>query len=284
MVPGHVPLLAMQQPGQSPSLNILGVPIGATVAEVEAMARSRGLRPQSRAQYCTSGEFCTLRANVENFAGTEFLAELNGYVRDADRQESFLFYFTGAPNETRVWSAGLDQRFGDWSRPSKAAPMANDALAAIRARFGPTTHEEGTIANMSNQGSGMTMMWYWDSNGRLIRPPALARHLWPRSAVDQWNNCSSAYAKAKTAPGHGYSSVHNLVATDPTPFVLARNGKCARAARVEFGQTRGHMHKLHIRVVDFQAGHDALFHTTRLVSERRGTANATRSATNKPDF
>lgn len=248
------------------------------------MARSRGYRAQARPQYCTSGEYCTLRANVENFPGTEFLAQLNGVVRDEKREESFNFYFTGPPNASRVWSAGLDQTFGDWFRPSAAAPLVGDALAAVRARFGPTSYEEGTIADMSNQGSGLEMVWYWDAQGRLIKPPAMPRNRWPRAAAEAWNNCSNALHKAKVTPGFGYSGVQNMVATDPTPFLLARRGNCARAARVEIGQTRGQMHKLYIRVVDFQAGHDALFHTTKLIAEQRAAANRTRSATNRPDF
>lgn len=265
-------------------LAILGVPVGATVADVEAMARSRGYRAQARPQYCTSGEYCTLRANVENFPGTEFLAQLNGVVRDATREESFNFYFTGPPNASRVWSAGLDQKFGDWFRPSAAAPLVGDALAAVRARFGPTSYEEGTITDMSTRGSGVEMVWFWDAQGRLIKPPSLPRYRWPRPAAEAWNNCNVALAKAKVTPGFGYSSVQNMVATDPTPFQLARSGKCARAARVEIGQTRGQMHTLYIRVIDFQAGYDALFHTTKLVAEKRAAANRTRSETNRPDF
>lgn len=273
------------QPASEPSpLAIFGVPLGATVADVEAMARSRGYHAQARPQYCTSGEYCTLRANVENFPGTEFLAQLNGIIRDATREESFNFYFTGPPNASRVWAAGLDQKFGDWFRPSTAAPLVGDALATVRSRFGPASWEEGTITDMSNRGSGLEMVWYWDAQGRLIKPPALPRNRWPRAAAEAWNNCNVAFSKAKVTPGYGYSSVQNMVATNPEPFLLARSGNCAHAARVEIGQTRGQMHTLYIRVIDFQAGHDALFHTTKLVAEKRADANRARSEANRPDF
>lgn len=279
------PAAAQRNPATEPSpLAIFGVPLGGTLADVEAMAQSRGYRPHARPQYCNSGEYCLWRANVENFPGTEFLADLQGFVKDDQRVESFRFYFTAPPNEPRIWSAGLDQRFGDWFRPSAAAPLARDTLAAIRSRFGASSYEEGTLADTSNRGSGMEMIWFWDSAGRLIRPPAMARHVWPRAAAEAWNNCQTAMAQAKVTPGDGLGGIHNIVATNPKPLVLARSGNCARGVRVEIGQTRGHMHRLHIRMIDFKAGHDALFHTTKLVNERRAASNQARSATNRPDF
>ena len=96
--------------------------------------------------------------------------------------------------------------------------------------------------------------------------------------------CYPAFGQTAVYPGWGAGGSGNMAATDPRPFQLARQGNCARAVRVNIGHVRGLAYNISIRMVDFKAGHDANYATTRHISALRAGANAERSARNKPDF
>ena len=266
-------------------IELLGIPIGADLASAESMLAARGYSRQTRPNYCDNGRFCEAPITIENLPGTRFVSALHGWRDQPGKEESFNFHMTAPPNEARVWAAGLEQRFGDWFQPSAAAPLASDILTEIRTRYGPSTYESGNLTDPSNRGSSLSMVWVWDSNGGLYRYPDVSRLRWPKALLETRDNCQVAFAKAAVPPGKGTGGgTGNAAAINPEPFLLARKGNCALMMEAELSQTRGKLHRLYIRIVDFRAGHDALFHTTRLVSEERGKADAQRSRSNRPDF
>lgn len=266
-------------------IELLGIPIGADLASAQSILVARGYSRQTRPNYCDDGRYCESIITIENLPGTRFVSALHGRREQPEREENFNFYMTAPPNETRVWAAGLEQRFGKWFAPSAAAPLASDALAEVRSRYGPSTYESGNLTDPSSNGSSLALVWVWDSNGKLYRYPDVSRMHWPKALLETRDNCSEAFARSAVAPGGGSGhGTNNAAAIDPEPFLLARKGNCALMMEAELSQTRGKLHRLHIRIVDFRAGHDALFHTTRLVSAERGKADAQRSRTNRPDF
>lgn len=277
-------LLTGAAPGNRP-IELLGVPMGADLAATEVILGARGYARQGRPDYCDNGRFCEWPITIENLPGTRFVSAVHGWREQPDREENFNFHMTAPPNETRVWAAGLEQRFGKWFAPSPAAPLASDVLAEIRARYGPSTYESGDLVNPSSNGSTLSMRWVWDSNGGLYRYPDVARKQWPKALLASRDNCVTAFAKAAVPPGNGSGGGgSNAAAVRPEPFLLARQGNCALMMEAELSQTRGKLYRLYIRVVDFKAGHDALFHTTRLVTAERARADAQRSRENRPDF
>ena len=266
-------------------IELLGIPIGADLSFAQSILVARGYSQQTRPNYCDNSRYCESAITIENLPGTRFVSALHGWREQPEREENFNFYMTAPPNETRIWAAGLEQRFGKWFAPSAAAPLASDALAEVRARYGPATYESGSLTNPTRNGSSLSLIWVWDSNGRLYRYPDISRLHWPKALLETRDNCSVAFAKAAVAPGNGSGQgTSNAAAINPEPFLLARKGNCALMMEAELSQSRGKLYRLQIRIVDFRAGHDALFHTTRLVSEERAKADAQRSRTNRPDF
>jgi hypothetical protein len=70
----------------------------------------------------------------------------------------------------------------------------------------------------------------------------------------------------------------------PGPFVVARQGNCARVVRAEIGHARGLVCSVSVRMADFQAGHDAQFRTHQFLREKSGEAERARSRRSWPDF
>lgn len=262
------PVTLAQVPREPPA--IFDVPLGGTEEQATAMARARGVLLQASPAYCLPNEYCLHRANIEALPGTEFLSNMWGGRRLADRTEHFAFAFTAPPNDHRIWSAGSDQTFGGTYRPSAAAPLLNDVLAELRRRFGePVMLFDGGGGRLPQGQLPGVIWWLWDSGGR---PVPFNR------------DCAIALEWGKVGPGGSAAQSRNDAATDPRTFVSARRGNCALAIKATIGQERGLVNSLSVRMVDFQAGHDALFHTTRFVQERRAEANQTRSRQNRPDF
>lgn len=266
------PVALAQAVRESPA--IFNVPLGGTADQVYAMAEARGVRQQASPAYCLPDEYCLHHANIEALAGTEFLSNLWGGRRLADRTEHFSFAFTAPPNEHRIWSAGSDQTFGSSVNPSTAAPLLTDVFAQLRQRFGePVMMLDGSGGKLRPGQLPGQLWWLWDAQGR---PIAWTKHV--------YDTCTVAWGWAKVGPGASAFNSRNDAATDPRTFALARQGNCAIAIRAAIGHERGLVYSLSVRAVDFQAGHDALFHTSRFVQEKREEANKARSDRNRPDF
>ncbi len=273
LLAGACALQAQQKSG--PSLAVFGVPMGATAAEVEEAVANRGYRKVARPGYCSDGELCPRRVNIENLPGTEFLYSLRGYKETAGRKESLKFAFVGPGNDSRTWSGGSDQTFGDSFHPSGDAPLLNDVLAEMRQRFGQPSVmlDGGGRALETSRRPVHRIFWLWDADGRPLA--------WTRAMS---NTCAVAIHKASVGPGWGTTAGDNPVATDPAPFLLARQGNCAGAVRVELGHKDGVVYSLSVRVVDFRAGHDAQYRTTQLLTRLNAEADRQRSQQNRPDF
>jgi len=270
-----VPIGALAQDARPP-LAVFGAPLGGTIAQVEQMALSRGYRRQASAAYCRDGEICVRHANIEELPGTDFVNDIWGGRKLPDRTEGFNFRFVAPPNEARAWSIGSDQEFGDWYHPSSAAPLLTDVLAELQARFGMPAAQFGgggaKLAAGGGQDQSRQLWWLWDDQGR------------PLHWSDQMRaTCYEALGSTAVSPGYMFGGITNAV-VNPKPFLLARQGNCAVAARAIYGQTRGLVYSLSIRIVDFRAGHDALFRTNQLLQDKRGQANQQRSTRNRPDF
>jgi hypothetical protein len=259
---------------------VFDVPLKGSLANIDRMTAQRGYRQQARATICQEREVCKNISNLENIPGTDFLNQVWGWRAFPDRKESYRFVFTAPPKEGRIWSAGLDQEFGKWTQPSPAAPLLRDVVQELTARYGQPAATFGDGGRQLRSGEQPWQYWWiWDARGNPVP--------WGPQVRDAWHQrspCYAALAKAATYPGTGLSGSGNASVTDPAPFRLARQGNCAVAVRVELGQTRGLVHKLSIRMVDFQGGHDALFSTTRHISALRSSANRDRSERNRPDF
>lgn len=263
-----------------PTYAIFDVPLKGLLADIDRMAAQRGYRQQARPTHCEDRELCKNISNLENISGTDFVNQVWGWRSFPDRQESFRFVFTAPPNEGRIWSAGMDQEFGTWSQPSSAAPLLRDVVQELIGRYGPPAATFGDGGRQLQPGEQPWQYWWiWDARGSPVS--------WGPQRRGAWNvrsPCYTALAQTATYPGRALSGSGNASVTSPAPFRLAREGNCAVAVRAEIGQTRRLVHKLSIRMVDFQAGHDALFATTRHISTLRGSANRDRSERNRPDF
>ncbi len=162
-----LPVLAQSLAG--PSLDVFGVPLGATATDIERMAARRGITGPTLDGDCRTGRICSYRVNIENLAGTEFVSTMWGNRRLPDRMESFSFAFTAPPNAPRIWSAGSDQTFGDRYTPSPAAPLLNDVLAELRQRFGePARMFAAGGGEISRNLPVGQIYWVWDAQGRPV--------------------------------------------------------------------------------------------------------------------
>ena len=267
-----LPFLAQSPSG--PSLTVFGVPLGATAVDVERMAAQRGITGPTLAGDCRTGRICSYRVNIENLPGTEFVSTMWGNRRLPDRMESFSFAFTAPPNAPRIWSAGSDQTFGDRYTPSPAAPLLNDVLAELRQRFGePARMFAAGGGEISRNLPVGQIYWIWDAQGRPVPWTKVSRQ-----------TCYLAISQAMVETGNTVRASWNAAPVNPRPFVLARQGNCARVVRAEIGHARGLVYSLSVRMADFQAGHDAQFRTNQLLREKGGEADTARSARNRPDF
>ncbi len=264
-----------------PPFAVFEVPLGGTMADIDRMAAKRGYRPLSRPGYCPGQELCRNVSNLENLPKTDFINQIWGWRETADRKESFRFVFTAGPNEHRIWSAGSDQEFGKWFGPSAAAPLARDVLAALFDRYGrpAITYGPGGAILEGRSEQPVEYWWLWDAKGN----PASWGPL-KRGNTHLRSPCYGALLQAATTPGSGITGTGNASVTSPNTFRAAREGNCAVALRAEVYQAKGLVHKLSIRMVDFQRGHDANYATTRHISALRVGANAERSERNRPDF
>lgn len=267
-------LPALAQDGKGPELAVFGVPLGGTAANIDAMAVQRGIIGPALESDCRTGRICRHRVNIENLPGTEFVTTMWGNRRLADRMESFSFAFTAPPNDPRIWSAGSDQTFGDRYNPSAAAPLLNDVLAELRQRFGePARMFAAGGAEVSRALPVGDIYWVWDAQGRRVP--------WTKVSRD---TCYHAISQAMVQSGNTVRADWNAAPVNPRPFLLARQGNCARVVRAEIGHARGLVHSLSVRMADFQAGHDAQFRTNQLLREKANDANRARSDRNRPDF
>lgn len=278
-VMGVAALIAQATPAIAKKLDsppeIFGVPLGADIAAVEAMAGTRGVVDYSRPNYCDEGTLCLERFNIENLPETDFLSALKSHRKTPEKRESFSYAFTGPANVPQVWSAGSDQEFGTSSQPSSAAPLLSDVVAELRNRFGAPAIELAHGGSLPSRNLPMGEMWWvWDSSGN------------PVAWSDQVRRtCYSAMLKANVAGGKYITYENNPVATDPQPFLLARQGNCATMVRAVINyDRRGLVYNLSVKAVDFKRGHDAQFYTNAFVAQQRAAQNSQRSARNKPDF
>lgn len=280
LVGGVVPALAADAP-----LAIWNIPMGATLEQTIAGVRVKGYAPQLRPKYCDEGKYCEQRITIENLPGTDYPSEMYGWRQQAGKKESFRFYFTAPPNEARTWSAGIDQKYGDWYAPSDAAPLAQDVLAEVRSRFGPASFEKGDLRDTSNRGSSLEMWWMLDDKGNGFRYPdqSVSASRWPQNIRDSWASCSVAFSKAQVPDGAFFAG-YRPPTLSSEPFLLARKGNCATIIQATLGQTRGKLYSLSIRIIDFKAGHDALVYTIKLVQQKRAASDDARSRNNRPDF
>lgn len=266
------PVVAQSTAG--PSLAVFGVPIGATAADIERMAAQRGIAGPTLDGDCRTGRICSYRVIIENLPDTEFVSTMWGNRRLADRMESFSFAFTAPPNAPRIWSAGSDQTFGDRYTPSPAAPLLNDVLAELRQRFGePARMFAAGGGEISRNLPVGQIYWVWDAQGRSVPWTKMSRQ-----------TCYLAISQAMVETGNTVRASWNAAPVNPRPFLLARQGNCARVVRAEIGHARGLVYSLSMRMADFQAGHDAQFRTNQLLREKPGEADSVRSTRNRPDF
>ncbi len=272
LVTSSLPVLA--QGVTAPRLAIFGVPLGASDAEIDQMARTRAFTGPMLSNVCRDGQVCSWKVNIENIPGTEFISTKWGHRTLPDRMEAFSFAFTAPPNEHRIWSAGSDQTFGDQYNVSAAAPMLSDVLAELRQRFGEPVRVNGLGRGGAELGWDAKLWWLWDANGHALRS-------WTTQTT---NTCHAAIGMASVEPGTGALANRNVAPVEPRAFLLARQGNCARAVEVGIAHRQGHVYKLKVRVIDFQAGHDSQFYTNRFLNEQRRALDAQRSSRNRPDF
>lgn len=264
----------------APRHSVFEVPLGGSIEQVEQMGATRGYTSQARSTACQESELCKSEANLENLPGTNFLNHAWGWRIFPDRRESFRFVFTAPPNESRVWSAGSDLEFGTWMQPSAAAPLLRDVLQELNGRYGRPGAAFGDGGAQLRPGAQPAEYWWvWDSN----RNPVTWGPGNPATSAIR-RTCYTALLQTASYPGRSLTGSGNATVTNPKPFLLARQGNCAVAVRVEIGQTRGLVHRISIRMVDFKTGHDALYATTRHISRMRSDANQRRSQSNRPDF
>lgn len=253
-------------------LAVFGVPLGATVADVQQMARSRGISGPIDERCNNLANLCGWRVNIENLPGTEFHSTISGQIRQGEREEAFAYAFMAPPNDHRIWSAGSESRYGKWFAPGSNAPLFTDVVAELTRRFGEPaavfSSGGGPVSRALPPGD---LYWAWDAAGVPVRWTQLQRQ-----------TCYHAVGKSAVIPKA--ASNRNPVATDPEPFLLARRGNCAVMVRAQIGHEKGLVHYLQVHVLDFKTGHDALFRTTQLVRQQRAKANSERSITNRPDF
>ena len=96
--------------------------------------------------------------------------------------------------------------------------------------------------------------------------------------------CYLAISQAMVETDNTVRASWNAAPVNPRPFLLARQGNCARIVRAEIGHAHGLIYSLSVRMADFQAGHDAQFRTNQLLRDKRGEADSARSTRNRSDF
>jgi hypothetical protein len=126
----------------------------------------------------------------------------------------------------------------------------------------------------------------WSQIFNAIMASARSRRLRPMRLTDgpHTYGASRVPARSMVETGNTVCANWNAAPVNPRPFLLARQGNCARVVRAEIGHARGLVYSLSVRMADFQVGHDAQFRTNQFLREKNGEADRPRSSRNRPDF